>query len=125
MRDKIIIGIVSMVAGAMLMSIAPVQAHHNDYNLKQRVKRLENKMANVEYITYQCLYAVGVSQYDGYLWEDFYGNVYEETALDFDPEFDPNEWMMVAEPSCVSTSSQQGVFKQLPDGKQVPKRRHP
>lgn len=127
MRDKIFIGILSMVAGAMLMSLAPVQAHHNDYSLKQRVKRLENKMASVEYITFNCTFVTGMSQYWGYLYEDDLGDIWLETAMDYDTTNYPDDWVMVADPSCVDTSSRQGVMKQFPDsGLGEPKtRKHP
>jgi hypothetical protein len=58
-RNAIVLAVVSLIVGAFMVSMLPVQAHHSDRAIKRR-------LANLEYMMSTCLYYIPVSRFDDY-----------------------------------------------------------
>lgn len=103
-RNAIVIAVVSVIVGAFMATMLPVQAHHSDRRMKARILSLEIELSNLEGFIVDCLYTQGVSQYNDY--RSVSGG--QVTALDLDTSTAPRFLMVGLEPSCA------GAFKVSP-----------
>ena len=109
-KNAIVIAVVSLIIGAFMVSMLPVQAHHSDRAMKRRITTLERQVAELqshvvqlEDFIYPCLTTVrGVSQRTGYRAFD---NT-ETVALQWDTSNAPEAFVMLVNPSCVGAAKQ-------------------
>lgn len=90
-RNVIVLAVVSLIIGAFMASMLPVQAHHSDASMKRRIRNLEFKVTDIENLIANCFYYQGVTQFNDYRAAN--GN--QLTALDIDTGANP-QFLMLA-----------------------------
>lgn len=58
-RNAIVLAVVSLLVGAFMVSMLPVQAHHSDRSFRRR-------LANLEYVMSNCFYYIPATRFNDY-----------------------------------------------------------
>lgn len=99
-RNAIVIAVVSLIIGAFMASMLPVQAHHSDRAMKSRIRNLEFQVADIQGVLSECFYYQGMSQFNDY--RSVSGG--QVSALDLDTSTAPQflGLFVYNTPSCLS-----------------------
>ena len=95
-KPKIVLFLAGLIAGALLLAVVPVSAHHNDKNMKNRIEDLEAKVKKLTKKT-SGLTASG-GGYSGFvhaswIWEEV-GSCTDSDARWYADPNDPNFYML-------------------------------
>ena len=113
-KNVVVMAVVSLIVGAFIATMLPVQAHHSDRALKSRLRNLEFQMSEMQNLINDCFYTQGISRFNDY--RSVSGS--QITALDVDTTTAPQYLMLALRPECA------GVAKQISNAGKVGAARH-